>query len=251
VTRDDGGRILTRTEHLGGDTVAWAYGYDQMGRLTDVTRDGVAVEHYGYDANGNRLTEENAARGVSGRSYTYSVEDHLLTAGWDTYQFDVDGFLQGRSGSGGAASFSYSSRGELQTAWLPTGGVVGYVHDPLGRRIAKQVNGVTVEKYLWAGQTQLLAVYDGNDNLKARFVYADERLPVAMAVGGAIYTLVHDQVGSVRGVFDLGGNLVKRIYYDSFGSIIADSNPAFAVPLGFAGGLHDRDTGLVRFGARD
>jgi RHS repeat-associated protein len=27
--------------------------------------------------------------------------------------------------------------------------------------------------------------------------------------------------------------------------------PAFAVPLGFAGGLHDRDTGLVRFGARD
>jgi RHS repeat-associated protein len=25
----------------------------------------------------------------------------------------------------------------------------------------------------------------------------------------------------------------------------------FAVPLGFAGGLHDRDTGLVRFGFRD
>jgi len=47
------------------------------------------------------------------------------------------------------------------------------------------------------------------------------------------------------------GNVVKRIDYDSFGNILADSNPAFAVPFGFAGGLHDRDTHLVRFGARD
>jgi RHS repeat-associated protein len=44
---------------------------------------------------------------------------------------------------------------------------------------------------------------------------------------------------------------VKRIDYDSFGNILNDSNPAFTVPFGFAGGLHDRDTGLVRFGYRD
>ncbi|MCI5227955.1 MAG: RHS repeat-associated core domain-containing protein, partial [Candidatus Electrothrix sp. AX2] len=39
--------------------------------------------------------------------------------------------------------------------------------------------------------------------------------------------------------------------YDSFGTILSDSNSAFAVPFGFAGGLHDRDTGLVKFGFRD
>ncbi|HEY5998712.1 MAG TPA: RHS repeat-associated core domain-containing protein, partial [bacterium] len=33
--------------------------------------------------------------------------------------------------------------------------------------------------------------------------------------------------------------------------IIADTNPGLTVPFGFAGGLHDRDTGLVRFGHRD
>ncbi|MGA1865674.1 MAG: RHS repeat domain-containing protein [bacterium] len=44
---------------------------------------------------------------------------------------------------------------------------------------------------------------------------------------------------------------VKRIDYDSFGNIISDSNPEFAVPFGFAGGLHDKDIGLVRFGFRD
>ena len=39
--------------------------------------------------------------------------------------------------------------------------------------------------------------------------------------------------------------------FDSFENIIADSNPGFTVPFGFAGGLHDRETGLVRFGFRD
>ena len=31
----------------------------------------------------------------------------------------------------------------------------------------------------------------------------------------------------------------------------SDTNPTFGIPFGFAGGLHDRDTGLVRFGFRD
>jgi RHS repeat-associated protein len=45
--------------------------------------------------------------------------------------------------------------------------------------------------------------------------------------------------------------VVKRIDYDSFGNIIADTNPGFSMPFGFAGGLYDKDTGLVRFGLRD
>src|SRR5205085_1791525 len=38
---------------------------------------------------------------------------------------------------------------------------------------------------------------------------------------------------------------------DSFGRVLSDSNPAFDLPLGFAGGLVDATTGLVRFGFRD
>jgi RHS repeat-associated protein len=52
-------------------------------------------------------------------------------------------------------------------------------------------------------------------------------------------------------VADGSGNVVKRIEYDSFGNILSDTNSTFDVPFGFAGGLHDRDTGLVRFGFRD
>ncbi len=38
--------------------------------------------------------------------------------------------------------------------------------------------------------------------------------------------------------------------YDEFGNVIYDSNPGFQ-PFGFAGGLYDPKTKLVRFGARD
>jgi RHS repeat-associated protein len=38
--------------------------------------------------------------------------------------------------------------------------------------------------------------------------------------------------------------------YDDFGFVTQDTNPGFQ-PFGFAGGLYDPDTGLVRFGARD
>jgi RHS repeat-associated protein len=94
-------------------------------------------------------------------------------------------------------------------------------------------------------------VYDGSDNLVMRFEYADGRMPVVMTQGGTTYYLTYDQVRSLRVVADASGNVVKRIDYDSFGNIINDTNPPFTIPLGFAGGLHDRDTGLVRFGYRD
>ena len=165
--------------------------------------------------------------------------------------FDEDGFLVSRTEGTEVTGYNYSSRGELLEVSLPNGDSIEYLHDPQGRRIAKKVNGTIVEKYLWIGLTRLLAVYDGSDCLLMRFEYADSRMPVAMTAGGATYYLAYDQVGSLRTVSDAGGNVVKEISYDSFGTILSDSNPAFSVPFGFAGGLHDRDTGLVKFAFRD
>ena len=84
-----------------------------------------------------------------------------------------------------------------------------------------------------------------------RFEYADGRLPVAMKSGGTTYFLTYDQVGSLRVVADASANVVELIEYDSFGNIINDTNSTIEVPFGFAGGLYDNDTGLVRFGERD
>ncbi len=255
VLRDKNGRIIHKAETVDGVTSQFDYTYDTIGRLRLVVKDGAIVEEYQYGANGARIYEVNTRRGISGRSFSYSAEDHLLSVDMGgsrtTYEYDVDGFLTKRVQGVSETDYRYSSRGELLEVVLPDGRVVEYVHDPLGRRIAKKVNGAIVEKYLWQGMTRLLAVYDGTDNLLMRFEYADDRVPMAMTKAGAVYYLTHDQVGSLRVVTDASGNIIKRIDYDSFGNVLYDSTPGFAVPLGFAGGLYDRDIKLVRFGFRD
>ena len=134
------------------------FSHDAVGRLLTVTKDGILVEEYQYDLNGTRTYAMNALRRIAARSYSYSDEDHLLSAGAVTYAYDLDGFLTTRTDAGEVTTYNYSSRGELLSVNLPDGRVIKYLHDPLGRRIAKQIDGVVVEKYLWQGMTQLLAV---------------------------------------------------------------------------------------------
>jgi len=67
----------------------------------------------------------------------------------------------------------------------------------------------------------------------------------------AIYQIITDHLSSPRLVVNVNdGTVVQRMDYDEFGNVVYDSNPGFQ-PFGFAGGLYDHDTKLVRFGARD
>jgi RHS repeat-associated protein len=68
---------------------------------------------------------------------------------------------------------------------------------------------------------------------------------------GVTYRIISDHLGSVRLVVNSStGDIVQKMEYDEFGRVLSDSNPGFQ-PFGFAGGIYDKDTGLVRFGARD
>lgn len=69
--------------------------------------------------------------------------------------------------------------------------------------------------------------------------------------GPAAFLCGCDQVGTVKLLSRENGSPVKEMTYDSFGTLLSDSLPDLVFPLGFAGGLADRDTGLVRFDYRD
>ena len=72
-----------------------------------------------------------------------------------------------------------------------------------------------------------------------------------MIRGGNTYRIISDHLGSPRIVADTTtGQIIQLIEYDEFGNILSDTNPGFQ-PFGFAGGIYDQDTKLVRFGARD
>ena len=72
-----------------------------------------------------------------------------------------------------------------------------------------------------------------------------------MVRDGHTYGIFSDSLGSPRAVVDASSGEVKQeLNYDEFGRVTRDTNPGFQ-PFGYAGGICDRDTGLVHFGARE
>jgi len=101
-------------------------------------------------------------------------------------------------------------------------------------------------------QLNPVAELDGAGNVVARFVYGSRpNVPDLMIRGGQTYRILADHLGSPRLVVNAAtGAVAQRLDYDEWGRVTLDTNPGFQ-PFGFAGGLYDTDTGLVRFGARD
>jgi RHS repeat-associated protein len=114
------------------------------------------------------------------------------------------------------------------------------------------VGGTLTRGWLYQDGLKPVAELDGAGNVVSRFVYGGKaNVPEYVVKNGAEYRLITDQLGSVRLVVNAAdGSLAQRLDYDEFGRVLNDSNPGFQ-PFGYAGGLYDPDTGLVRFGARD
>jgi RHS repeat-associated protein len=237
-------QISQTIENSAGTADDYRYVYDATGRLTHVHRDGTLIERYTYDAHGNRTS-----RLVDGatENAVYDTQDRLTQRGTVVYGFDSDGYLTSR----GSDTYQYSARGELVQA-TAGGQTITYAYDGLGRRVARTDSGGKTQ-YLYGNPKDVFQITAMRDpsGLLTFFYYDEAGLLIAFKRGGATYYVATDLVGTPRVVSDASGAVVKSLAYDSFGVPLADSNPAFDLSIGFAGGLADPATGLVRFGLRD
>jgi RHS repeat-associated protein len=147
--------------------------------------------------------------------------------------------------------YTYDVLGNLTAVVLPDGTKITYIIDPENHRVGKEVNGVLKTAFLYDND-QLVAQLNGSNQIVSQFVYATgSNSPDYMISGGVSYRIFSDQRGSPRVIVNSSsGAIAEQIDYDEFGNVISDTNPGFQ-PFGFAGGLYDQDTKLVRFGARD
>jgi len=248
-TRDKLGRITQKAETVQGVTTTYDYTYDTIGQLIEVRQNGSVAATYSYDANGNRLSKTGPGINETG---TYDEQDRMLSYASATYSYTANGELQSKVQSGQTTTYSYDALGNLRQVTLPGGTQIEYLIDGQNRRIGKKINGALVQGFLYQGQLQPAAELDGSGNIVSRFVYATGvNVPDYLVKGGVTYRLLKDHLGSPRLVVDIAtGAIAQRMDFDEYGKVLADTNPGFQ-PFGFAGGIYDRDTGLVRFGARD
>jgi len=250
-TRDKLGRIIEKIEVFQGITTTYEYIYDLAGRLAQVKENGMAAANYTYDSNGNRTSVTDLSGVVSA---SIDDQDRLVSYGDFNYSYTDNGELLTKNNtvSSDRTDYLYDVQGNLTRVELPNGDIVEYVIDGLNRRIGKKVNNVVTQKFIYGGDLNPIAELNIADQIVSRFVYATRRsVPDYMVKGGIVYRIFSDHLGSPRLIVDAStGTVAQAIKYDEFGRVLSDSNPGFQ-PFGFAGGLYDSSTGLVRMGVRD
>ncbi len=214
-----------------------------------MTRDSVLAATYTYDQNGNRLSKVGPGLAEAG---SYDDQDRMLAYGAASYAYGANGELQTRVVGTDTTHYTYDALGNLTHVGLPNGTIIDYVIDAQNHRVGAKVNGTLVKGWLYQGQLTPVAELDGTGNVISRFVSATGfNAPDYVVKNDSTYRLVRDQLGSVRLVVNvLSGSVAQRIDYDEFGVETTNTNPGFQ-PFGYAGGLTEAQTGLVRFGARD
>ena len=229
----------------------YEYGYDGDGRLKTVTQDKKLIASYDYDQNGNRTYANAGGVEVKTANISYDAQDRLRKYGDWSFDYYSNGELKSRTNGTSTTKYIYSLASQLVEVNLPTGTTVNYLLDPMGRRIAKQVDGKTVQQFLYQGD-RVAAELDGAGTLVSRFVYGTNALiPDYMTKGGHTYRIVSDHLGSPRLIVDVDdGTIAQELAFDEFGNVLSDSKAGFQ-PFGFAAGIMDRDTGLTHFGLRE
>jgi RHS repeat-associated protein len=275
VTRDALGRIATR-ELCRSTCTTWNYTYDAIddpdfgpphratGRLIEARKTivgGSTPYRYTWDVNGNRTSREAGQEPIEAGA-NYDAQERLLTWAGATFTHNAMGQRTAVvGGPDGDWTYTYDIFGNLLRAQQAGGDDVEYIVNASNQRIGRRVNGGPWTWWFYAGGLTPIAEYDADFRLRKVFVYGPSHAPdhvVTYDAGGVQtgrYRFVADQLGSVMGLVDDAGQWVLEYDYTPFGrrtllNAGAGVDESF-VPFGFASGLHDPTTGLVRFGARD
>ena len=215
-------------------SLANSYSYDSLGNRTDVN-DGTPTTYLR-----NNLNQHTS---VGGTNYSYDNNGNLTDDGLFKYYYDCENRLTDVNDQGDTAVASYS-------------------YDYLGRRILKTVYGSpdVTTKYCYDG-SQVIAEYDGSDNLLRKFIYGpgiDE--PICMidiTDSNAVYYYHFDGLGSVAALSNASADIVENYSYDVFGApTIYDENQteisqsAISNPYMFTARRADDETALYYYRAR-
>ncbi|MGK0361683.1 MAG: RHS repeat-associated protein, partial [Bradymonadia bacterium] len=228
--------------------------YDQAGQLTRFNRaggDAPATDlRYRYDGRGTRTGIT-----IDGQATDAEVigDARVVTEAGATTQYDPAGSTVERilPGQGITQTFEYDAQRHLVRVDVADGGAgsaVEYTYDPLGRRTARTVDGVTTFEVVDSGE--ITWRLDDQGAVIERFVHGDrvDEMLAYVTPAGALYPVL-DTRGNVAAVYDAAGDLVARYSYDPWGErSLRDGD--VDLPFGFGARPIEPITGLYDFRAR-
>jgi RHS repeat-associated protein len=221
-------------------TESRSYAYDANDRLTSMLSAG-GNETYGYNAVGSRTSSH-----LSG-SYSYQPTNRLTATSSATYSYDNNGSLISKTSGGNTTQYAWDPEQRLKEVTLPTGNVITYKYDALGRRIERQTTAPAATTRFIYDRWDVVRDTDGSGTPTADYLNGlalDEKLRQTTSTG-SLYFLT-DHLGSTRLLSDSAGNIVEQSNYDSFGNSAGSALTRY----GYTGRERDEDTGLLYYRAR-
>jgi RHS repeat-associated protein len=217
------------------------YGYDALDRLNAYTLPSQAQVTYGYDYDGNRLSETQSGVTVN---HTYgTTSNRQLTAAGASIGYDNNG--NRISDTGGSRTFTYDVRNRLKQVIANSQTVGAYTINALGQRVRKVAGSSDID-YVYDLNGNLIGEY-ANGTLIREYVYLDS-LPVSqIASSGAITYLHPDHLGTPRSATNSNAQVVWRWDSDPFGRATPNEDPDgdltnVTVNLRFPGQYFDMET---------
>jgi RHS repeat-associated protein len=193
-----------------------SFGYDVLNRLT-VASGVYGKLSYGYDANGNRSTENSGA-----------VNDSL----------------------GSVAALTYNQAGRLSRVSAGSQQLTQYTYDAFGHRLVKvgSATSTTIYQYGWDGS--LLEESGSQGGTHVDYIYLNHRAVAVIQADGSIDYLHDDRLGTPQTATGGTQSVVWSTTYQPFGAI--STMPALlAEDLRLPGQESDFETGLYHNGFRD
>ena len=240
-TLDNANNISAITDHLDANH-SQGFSYDALNRLTGAT--GIyGTLDYGYDANGNRLSE---TRDGQLKTYTYDTASHHLLETNDgtavTYSYDANGNTVDAT----AQQFSYGDNNRLKTVSVNAAPVATYTYNGKGERVKK--TGLNTTYYYYDQVGRLIAETDAAGTTLRDYVYLNGQ-PLALISNGTIDTLHTDHLGTPQVITDENQNVVWQADYEPFGRVNI-TTASVENNLRFPGQYYDQETGLYQNGWR-
>jgi RHS repeat-associated protein len=254
-TYDGVGNRKTHTEKVGATTTAYAYSYNELGRLTQVSNgNALQQENYAYDPLGNRTTRQVNATTPVVTAYIYDTANQLkeIRQGSPTgtllanLTYDNNGNLATKTEGTTTTTLTHDALNRL-TQVAKTGiATQGYGYDDQGRRIRKTI-GTAATHYLYNGP-DIYGEYVNWTAPSAHYTHGpniDDPLIRATAGGSRYYH--QDGLGSVVALTDQTGATQGTQRYDAWGNKLAGTG---TIPqYGYTGREPD-ETGLIYYRAR-
>ncbi|MEW6584404.1 MAG: RHS repeat-associated core domain-containing protein [Nitrospirota bacterium] len=257
IEYDDIGRRTSLTLPNG---VTTNYDYDNASRLLNLEHLNPAQQvleslTYAYDANGNRISMNRPSlpsplpQSVSNTSYNDA--NHMLSFNDKNMAYDNNGNMSSVINTCGTTNYTWDVRNRLigisgfdaQCSPLSA----SFAYDALGRRIAKTINGRTIQ-YLYDG---LDIVQEIENSLPLvnyiRTLNIDEPLARIKSDGSVRY-YQQDALGSVIALTDDTGAVRTTYSYDPFGNVTIAGETSDN-PFQYTGREND-GTGLYYYRAR-